>query len=60
MHAEYVIRAAKAGKHVICEKPMAVTVEECDQMIDACKQAGKMLSMGNHKNQSSVFSPPGY
>ena len=46
MHAEYVVRAAKAGKHVICEKPMAITVEECDQMIDACKQAGVMLSIG--------------
>jgi predicted dehydrogenase len=46
MHAEYVIRAAAAGKHVICEKPMAITVEECDRMIDACKKAGKMLSIG--------------
>jgi predicted dehydrogenase len=46
LHAEYVIRAAKAGKHVICEKPMAVTVEDCDRMIEACKQAGKMLSIG--------------
>lgn len=46
MHAEYVKRAANAGKHVICEKPMAVTVEECDQMIEACKNAGKMLSIG--------------
>jgi predicted dehydrogenase len=46
MHAEYVIRAAKAGKHVICEKPMAITVEECDKMIAACKDAGKMLSIG--------------
>lgn len=46
LHAEYVVRAAQAGKHVICEKPMAVTVEECDRMIDACKQAGKMLSIG--------------
>lgn len=46
MHAEYVIRAAQAGKHVICEKPMAISVEECDRMIDACKQAGKMLSIG--------------
>jgi len=46
MHAEYVIRAARAGKHVICEKPMAITVEECDRMIEACRQAGKMLSIG--------------
>lgn len=46
LHAEYVVRAAKAGKHVICEKPMAITVEECDRMIAACKEAGKMLSVG--------------
>src|SRR4051812_29471451 len=46
MHEEYVIRAAKAGKHVICEKPMAITVEQCDRMISACKEAGKMLSIG--------------
>jgi predicted dehydrogenase len=46
MHAEYVIRAAQAGKHVICEKPMAITVEDCDRMIDACKKANKMLSVG--------------
>ena len=46
MHAEYTIRAAKAGKHVICEKPMAITVEDCDRMIAACKEAGKMLSIG--------------
>ena len=46
MHAEYVIRAARAGKHVICEKPMALTIEDCDRMIEACKQAGKMLSIG--------------
>src|SRR5947207_15811761 len=36
MHAEYVTRAAATGKHVICEKPMAITVEECDRMIEAC------------------------
>lgn len=46
MHAEYVIRAAKAGKHVICEKPMAISVEECDRMIAACKEANRMLSIG--------------
>ena len=46
MHAEYTVRAAKAGKHVICEKPMALTTEDCDRMIAACKKAGKMLSIG--------------
>jgi predicted dehydrogenase len=46
MHAEYTIRAAKAGKHVICEKPMALNIEDCDKMIAACKQAGKSLSIG--------------
>lgn len=46
MHAEYVIRAAQAGKHVICEKPMAVTAEECDRMIQACRAAGVELAIG--------------
>jgi predicted dehydrogenase len=46
MHAEYTIRAAKAGKHVLCEKPMAVSVKECDAMIAACKAAGKKLAIG--------------
>lgn len=46
LHAEYTIRAAQAGKHVICEKPMALSVADCDKMIAACKQAGKTLSIG--------------
>jgi predicted dehydrogenase len=46
LHKEYVIRAAKAGKHVICEKPMAITVEECDEMIAACKTAERLLGIG--------------
>jgi len=46
MHAEYVIRAANAGKHVWCEKPMAMTVTECQQMIDACNKNKVKLSIG--------------
>ncbi|WP_158858514.1 Gfo/Idh/MocA family protein [Lunatibacter salilacus] len=46
MHEEYVIRAANAGKHVWCEKPMAVTEQECQNMIDACNRNGVKLSIG--------------
>lgn len=46
MHAEYCIRAAKAGKHIICEKPMAASVQECDAMIAAAKENGVSLHIG--------------
>ncbi|WP_234736314.1 Gfo/Idh/MocA family protein [Tellurirhabdus bombi] len=46
MHHEYVIRALKAGKHVICEKPMAITEKECQEMNDAAKKANRQLAIG--------------
>jgi glucose-fructose oxidoreductase len=46
IHAQNVIAAFGAGKHVICEKPMANTVAECDAMIAAGKKAGKQLAIG--------------
>ncbi len=46
LHAEYTIRGLKAGKHVLCEKPMAATVEEAEQMIAAAKEARRKLMIG--------------
>ena len=43
MHAEYTVRALRAGKHVLCEKPMAASVDECRQMIAASREAGRKL-----------------
>jgi len=55
MHADFCIRAAKAGKHVICEKPTAVSVSECDAIIDACERAGVKLSVG-YRMQSDPYT----
>ncbi len=46
MHKAYVVRAANAGKHVWCEKPMAITAAECQAMIDACKSNKRSLAIG--------------
>jgi predicted dehydrogenase len=43
LHAQVAVDAAKAGKHVICEKPLCRTLEEADRMIDACRKAGVLL-----------------
>jgi glucose-fructose oxidoreductase len=46
MHREYVIKAANAGKHVWCEKPMAMNAKECQDMIDACNKNKRSLAIG--------------
>lgn len=46
MHAEYCIRAAQAGKHIICEKPLAMNLEECYRILDAVSKANVRFSMG--------------
>ena len=46
LHAEHTIKAAEAGKHVLCEKPMEVSSEKCQAMIAACKKAGRQLAIG--------------
>jgi predicted dehydrogenase len=43
LHREYVVRGAQAGKHILCEKPMATTSEECREMIAACNKANVKL-----------------
>lgn len=46
MHREFVVRAAKAGKHVFCEKPMAPSVADCEAMIKACADNKVKLAIG--------------
>ena len=50
LHCEHTIRAARAGKHILCEKPMALTVAECQRMIDACRQAGVTLMIAYYRS----------
>lgn len=46
LHHDEVIRVAKAGKHVICEKPMSINARDGQEMVDACKKAGVKLLVG--------------
>lgn len=49
LHAEIAIAALKAGKHVLCEKPMATTIEECEAMVKAAETSGKKLLIGHNQ-----------
>jgi predicted dehydrogenase len=46
LHADHTIAAARAGKHVLCQKPMEVSTARCQAMIDACRAAGRQLAIG--------------
>jgi 1,5-anhydro-D-fructose reductase (1,5-anhydro-D-mannitol-forming) len=47
LHAAATVRALHAGMHVLCEKPMALTLEQCDRMVAASSQSGKVLQIGH-------------
>ena len=49
VHAEITIAALNAGKHVLCEKPMATTIEECRAMVKVAKEKGKFLMVGHNQ-----------
>ena len=55
-HAEISIAALKAGKHVLCEKPMAVTLEECEAMVAAAKESGKYLMIGQNQRLAKAHA----
>lgn len=55
LHAPVAIQASQAGKHVIVEKPMCITVEEATQMIEAARAAGKMLSVFHNRRQDGDY-----
>lgn len=48
-HAELTIKALNAGKHVLCEKPMAITLQECEDMVAAAEKNNKILMIGHNQ-----------
>ena len=55
-HADLVVAAAQAGKHVFCEKPMALTLEDADRAIDAAENAGVALQVGFNRRFAGDFA----
>ena len=54
MHAHDTILALQAGKHVLCEKPMDVTIEKCTAMVEEARKAGKLLMIAQNQRFSSA------
>ncbi len=54
-HAEITVNALEAGKHVLCEKPMAITLEDCYLMVEMERKSGKVLEIGFKFRYSSLF-----
>ncbi|MBQ6255738.1 MAG: Gfo/Idh/MocA family oxidoreductase, partial [Clostridia bacterium] len=48
-HADMTVAALKAGKHVLCEKPMAATLKDCERMVKAARESGKTLMIGQNQ-----------
>lgn len=55
-HAELTIQALNAGKHVLCEKPMATTIPECEAMVEAAKKNGKYLMVGHNQRLAKAHA----
>ena len=55
-HAEITIAALEAGKHVLCEKPMATTLAECEAMVAAAKKSGKYLMIGHNQRLAKAHA----
>lgn len=55
-HAPITIAALKAGKHVLCEKPMATTLEECEEMVRTAREAGKFLMIGHNQRLAKAHA----
>ena len=54
LHADYIVRAAEKGVHVLCEKPLASSLQDCDQAIDACRSNGVKLGVVSQRR----YYPP--
>lgn len=55
-HCEVTVAALEAGKHVLCEKPMAVTLEECERMVAAARRTGKFLMIGHNQRLAKAHA----